>query len=163
MTLIEVFVPVKTVSEGNIREHWHKAARRHQEQRCGVENALKGALFQLPCTVKLTRHGIRTLDSDNLQFSFKWVRDSAADFLVPGLKRGRADDDPRIEWIYDQKKVKRGFEGFRIQVDFSSKYVEYSDDAKVDHSNYKDLAHLANLLSRDTTFPAHVAHAYSIR
>ena len=143
MILIEVFVPVKTVSEGNIREHWIKAARRHQEQRFGVENALKGALFQLPCTVKLTRHGTRTLDSDNLQFSFKWVRDSVADFLIPGLKRGRADDDPRIEWIYDQKKVKRGQEGFLVQIQSSLRCDECLDNATVDYSNYKALGYLA--------------------
>lgn len=59
----------------------------------------------LPCKVTLTRIAPRLLDTgDNLPMAFKKSRDVIADMLIPGLQPGRADDDPRIEWSYDQKK-----------------------------------------------------------
>lgn len=111
---LALFIPVKTISEGNAREHWRKSHSRHTKQKNAVALALKDAALVLPVEVQLVRHGVRFLDSDNLQFSFKWIRDSVADCLIPGLARGRADDDPRITWDYAQVKVKKGEEGFTI-------------------------------------------------
>ena len=46
----------------------------------------------------------RKIDSDNLQFSMKSIRDTIADILIPGKNRGMADSDERITWQYDQRK-----------------------------------------------------------
>ena len=144
----EAFIPIKTVSEGNIREHWHKAASRHTAQRMAVEKALAQCSKQeLPCTVELIRYGLRKLDSDNLQFSFKWIRDAVADWLVPGLKRGRADDDPRITWEYGQTKVKKGEEGFKIAIhNHGQESFALAENAKHVPANFWSLHRLAGRL-----------------
>jgi hypothetical protein len=49
----------------------------------------------------------RKLDTDNLQGAFKWIRDEVANQLVPGKQPGRADDDPRISWEYDQEPLSK--------------------------------------------------------
>ena len=58
---------------------------------------------QLPCTVTLRRCGKRDLDDDNLTGALKYVRDAIAEYLIPGLAPGRADNDRRIAWKYDQE------------------------------------------------------------
>lgn len=126
MIYYKVYVPIKTVSEGNVREHWHKAASRHTAQRNAVTESLNHAgvpsVITDPILVTLTRHGVRKLDSDNLQFSFKWIRDAVADYLVPGLAKGRADDDPRLKWAYEQVKVSKGQEGFQVTLQTSYRF-----------------------------------------
>lgn len=158
------FVPVKTVSEGNIREHWHKAATRHTSQRMAVEAALKGMAIRPPCTVRLVRHGTRALDSDNLQFSFKWIRDSVADMLSPGLQRGRADDDPRIKWDYDQLKVKKGSEGFLIHLSVPSlSHCEHPQGSRGLHECYKALHRLVCARYFGRIYPQIAKKAFSAR
>jgi hypothetical protein len=101
-----VTIPIKTVSEGNTREHWHKAAVRHSMQKSTVKLFMnyKGQHIRPPCIIKLIRIAPRKLDSDNLQFSLKYIRDTCADFVNPGYAVGRADDHPEIQWLYDQEK-----------------------------------------------------------
>jgi hypothetical protein len=55
------------------------------------------------------------MDFDNLVGSFKWIRDTLAEILVPNLAKGRADDDPRITWVYLQEKSKSI--GVRIKIE----------------------------------------------
>ena len=74
-------------------------------------------IISLPCTVYLTRHGVRHMDFDNLVASFKHVRDAVADHIHPGLKPGQADDDPNIKWVYDQVSCHRDKCGVRIQIE----------------------------------------------
>lgn len=114
---VETFITVKTVSEGNMREHWGSRAGRHKKQKTATALALKpyADCVKLPCHVTLIRISPRPLDDDNLQFSFKAIRDAVADFLIPGLKAGRADNDPRITWGYDQRKEGKE-KGFRIEL-----------------------------------------------
>ena len=69
----------------------------------------------LPCRICLTRIGLRPLDFDNLVYSFKYIRDEVADLIIPGLARGRADGDKRIEWDYKQEI---GQNGFRVEIEF---------------------------------------------
>lgn len=113
-------IPIKTVSEANSNEHWRTKAKRHQQQQHFVRLAYKPPSLKkmTPCQVTLTRLAPRRLDSDNLQMSFKWIRDELADLILPEeiktyvnrkgkLKtlKGRADDDPRITWLYSQEKA----------------------------------------------------------
>lgn len=124
-------ISIRTVSEANSREHWHKKAQRHQQQQHFVRMAYSSLAIKpsTPCQVTLTRLAPRRLDSDNLQMSFKWIRDELADLILPEetkiyvnrkgkLKtlKGRADDDPRITWLYSQERAPAL--GIRIDVEF---------------------------------------------
>lgn len=97
---ISVYVPVRTVSEMNMREHWGAKNRRKKQQQLAVSarvgpfvKALNGLDL---IGVKLTRYGKRKLDSDNLAASFKHVQDAVAKCL--GI------DDGKIKWKYEQDK-----------------------------------------------------------
>lgn len=60
----------------------------------------------MPCRVTLTRNAPRMLDGDNLQGSFKSIRDIVADLIIPDQGAGKADNDPRIQWEYTQEKAR---------------------------------------------------------
>jgi hypothetical protein len=124
-------LPIRTVSEANSNEHWLTKAKRHQQQQHFVRLAYRPPDLKqtTPCRVTLTRLAPRRLDSDNLQMSFKWIRDELSDLILPEevktyvnrkgkLKtlKGRSDDDPRITWQYSQEKA--SVLGIRIDIDF---------------------------------------------
>jgi len=104
---MDIYLPgLLTVSESNTREHWTKAHARHKKQK---EIVLLQMLAQsvpkkLPVAITFVRLGPRCLDDDNLASAFKYIRDTVADYLIPGLAPGRADNDPRITWHYEQEK-----------------------------------------------------------
>ena len=115
---ISCILPIRTISEGNCFEHWKKKHARHKQQRRAVLLALgpHRDKLRLPCTVTLTRYAPRKLDAkDNLPMSFKYLSDSVADVLVPGKAAGRADDDERINWKFDQVKSKKYFININIE------------------------------------------------
>ncbi len=96
-------LPIRLVSEANLRTHWRAKAKRAKWQR-GV-SALHGRmgllhLMKPPLLITLTRIGPRKWDSDNLAISCKAVRDGIADAL------GIDDGDERLEWKYAQRKGK---------------------------------------------------------
>jgi hypothetical protein len=110
---VTVTIPMTlpSVANGNKGGHWAVRARRTKAQRASVGLMLRAntvALrlagshgMQLPgliCT--LTRVSPRALDSDNLAFAFKAVRDEVAAYF------GVDDADPRVEWRYEQAKGK---------------------------------------------------------
>lgn len=105
--IISLHLPIKTVSEANCSEHWSKKHKRHKSQKKLVWWAFKSLekIDLLPCHVKLTRISSKFLDTgDNLPCSMKYIRDAIAEVLT-GIKiAGRADDDKRITWEYDQEK-----------------------------------------------------------
>jgi hypothetical protein len=110
-------VPIETVSEGNLFEHWHKSAKRHKKQKNLVNIYLKelSAFKDRKIIVKLIRISPRTLDKhDNLPMAFKFVVDAIADLLNPGKKAGRADDSDLITWEYGQEKGKP--KGIRVEI-----------------------------------------------
>lgn len=110
--------PIRTVSEANKsnREHWGSKSRRRIAQQQEVDvmllNALRGRKVQLPCVVKLTRVGPKSLDSDNLASAFKAIRDAIARRL------GVDDGDKRIKFEYDQIAI--GFREYNIRVEITS-------------------------------------------
>lgn len=106
--ILYLHIPTKTVSEANISEHWSKKNKRHKLQKNDVFFALLGhrSKIKFPCEILLKRLGKKLLDSDNLSFSLKWVRDAVADSIIPGLPPGKADGDPRIKWDYAQEVSK---------------------------------------------------------
>ncbi len=102
----EIIVPIHTISEANKREHWRAGHARHKRQKYAVRlELLSNKLPQkLPVVVTMTRQSPRTLDSDNLQSAMKYVRDAISEHFLPDKAPGRADDDPRFQWNYRQKK-----------------------------------------------------------
>lgn len=107
--LIQVFVPVRTVSSLNMREHYMARARRVKTERAAARLVLGPAfpevdrielLSRFPA-VRLTRitgpRG-RELDDDNLRGCLKAIRDGVADWLRI------QDNDKRVVWFYTQRK-----------------------------------------------------------
>ncbi len=120
MNLIKSWtLPIQTVSEGNLFEHWHKAAKRHTQQKMLIKLYLKeiSAFKDKKITVKLTRISPRRLDShDNLPMAFKFVGDAISELIYPGLKAGRADDSDLIDWSYAQEKGRPKEKAMRVEV-----------------------------------------------
>ena len=129
-TRINIHIPVVTVSELNSREHWTVKRRRHKLQQAAVRHEMAKIRTEipLPCDITMTRVSYRTMDTDNLQGAFKYVRDEIAETLLPEYaatyrdhlgrirrKMGRADDDPRLKWHYAQERGK----GPLIKISFS--------------------------------------------
>jgi len=106
--IVELNIPIRTVSEANIREHWTKTHKRHKSQQFAIYKHWLAYVnknpFPLPCKIVLTRISPRKLDSDNLQMAFKHTRDTLAGLIIPHQKAGQADSSPFINWIYDQQK-----------------------------------------------------------
>lgn len=111
MSMLEIELHLRIVSEANKRGHWAKGARRASEQRGIARLALAPrvhrtrAMLALECSVcgeqlavTLTRVAPRELDGDNLQRALKAVRDGIADAL------GIDDRDKRIAWRYGQQR-----------------------------------------------------------
>jgi hypothetical protein len=101
------------------REHWAKIERRKREQKdntaialcqlgAEVTNRLRGAKR---LRVSFTRIGGKTMDTDNLTASFKFIRDAVAHWL-------RKDDSPKsgIEWAMPPGQ-ETGSYGIRIQIE----------------------------------------------
>lgn len=97
-------LPIKVVSEANMRGHWAAKANRAKRQRKAAWAYLlaDNAPRTLPATITLTRIAPRMLDDDNLAGAFKAVRDGVADYFQVD------DGDPRYRWRYDQRPGKRG-------------------------------------------------------
>ena len=99
-------IPVKTVSETNMREHWSQRHKRRKHQRTFARATTweilrqRGVTVSLPVTITLTRVGGRQMDSDNLGSSAKGVRDGIADAL------GVDDGSSEITWVYAQRRGK---------------------------------------------------------
>jgi hypothetical protein len=118
---IEISLPFKIQSESNLREHWRVSHARHKKMRRTVTLAFYPYRnsFRLPCTVTITRIAPRELDFDNLISGCKYLRDYVADQIIPGLKMGQADHDPRITWVYMQEKGKPKEYGCKIVIEYA--------------------------------------------
>jgi hypothetical protein len=95
-------LPIHTVSESNMRDHWAVKARRVKEQRARTFTELTEHFGNLPASpvaaeVRLLRVGARALDDDNLRSSLKAVRDGVAEYL--GIDDGKRN----IKFSYAQE------------------------------------------------------------
>lgn len=110
-------VPIRLESP-NKQLHWRTKDRKNKEINKSILYTLprEWKNVNLPCTITLIRIAPRGLDSDNLAFAFKGIRDFMADLFVPGLAPGRADGDSRLEWEYDQNKGIPGEYAIRISI-----------------------------------------------
>jgi hypothetical protein len=102
------FFPIVLINEGNARDHWAVKHKRNKRQQKIITLTWKADRpeITLPCTVTLTKIGLRDWDEDNLIYSFKAIRDIIADLILPGKAPGQADGDKRFTWKYAQRKEK---------------------------------------------------------
>lgn len=123
-------LPLKTVSESNISEHWTKKSKRHRQQQFFIRElfAKETSEMPIPCVIILTRISTRLLDyDDNLRVAFKWIKDEISECIFPEKRKcyldkkgkvrqikGRADDTELITWKYAQEKGK--ITGIRIEI-----------------------------------------------
>lgn len=108
-----VTIPVRLVSEANMREHWATKHRRKKQQQAAVKLVfLTYKVPQAPVVVALTRIGARKLDPDNLAGSMKHVQDAVADIL--GVDDG---DEASVRWVYQQRIGKRGEYAVEIDIE----------------------------------------------
>lgn len=120
-TSFSFFIPMHLMSIANIKEHWAKRSDRNKKQCRVTRSELEKIDFPKNLDFKrydiqLVRVAPRKLDTDNLPFAMKHIRDCLADMIVPGLAPGRADDDARITWQYAQQKSKKLLYGFVISI-----------------------------------------------
>jgi len=103
------FLPIKTVTGLNAREHWRARHRRVQQERFATRLVVKPG--KAPCTVRMVRLSSVLCDDDNLQGACKAIRDEIA-------KLFGVDDGPKgpIKWEYAQEQCKRGTFGVRIEI-----------------------------------------------
>lgn len=112
-------LPLKTLSEANLSEHWTKRAARHKEQKLMVGYAMTQVkqLVKMPCTIIMKRYGKRLLDAhDNLPISFKHVADQISKEITGDIRPGRADNNPGLTFKYDQEKSKEYF--IKVTIEF---------------------------------------------
>lgn len=113
--VITAYVPIRLESEANRHEHWAAKHRRNKHNSDMIRLTLRNGLHQIemPCTISMVRIAPRTLDDDNLIAALKYVRDTIADMITPGLAPGRADGLEGITWQYKQEKKTKTY-GLKI-------------------------------------------------
>ena len=101
---IRVDLLMRTMSESNLRGHWTRHHKRHQNQRggaclltriaCITERRRRGK----PELVVMCRVAPRLLDAGNVAAALKHVQDGVADGLEVN------DGDRAIRWVYEQRQ-----------------------------------------------------------
>lgn len=108
---VDVVLPLRTVSEPNVRGHWAVKSQRARNQRWVARHLVSGAeLPRPPLVVTLCRVSPRRLDDDNLRGALKHVRDGVADAL------GIDDGSDLVEWRYAQVAKIKSAEKFAVWV-----------------------------------------------
>lgn len=108
VTVKTVWLPLRTVSEMNVRCHWSARAKRMKTARRTAAALCPPAT--VPCVVTMTRYSAGTLDDDNLRSALKGVRDGIADRL------GVPDNSPAVQWRYEQAACNRGIYGVFVEI-----------------------------------------------
>ena len=112
-------IPLRLVSELNVREHWGARAKRRKHQRQTTRlmwevrrrETTGPTMPSPPCTVTITRCAPRAFDDDAAVSSAKGVRDELADIL------GVNDNDPRVTWVVKQRQDK----GYGVLVEIEAR------------------------------------------
>jgi hypothetical protein len=115
--LIEI---VNEAAGQHANAHWRVKSKRHNNQKALINLFLKNELSvysNQPIIVKIVRISPKMMDmEDNFPYACKWIKDSIADILVPGLRPGIADGSKLIKWEYGQEKGKPKEKGVRIEI-----------------------------------------------
>lgn len=113
--LMVVDLPLRVSSSANTRDHWRVVMKRKQQHRGLIRMALAvpivtARLADYPAwRVTFTRIGPKALDTDNVAYACKSLRDSVAELL-------KVDDGDlaRVQFEYKQLKVSQY--GLRIEI-----------------------------------------------
>lgn len=98
-------IPMKLPSLANRAGRWKGNYFMNKVKCATIRRCLANLKITPPCKVIITRIAPRMLDTiDNLPMSVKFVIDTVADMLIPGLKPGRADGDSRVKFEIQQRK-----------------------------------------------------------
>lgn len=82
----------------------------------------------------MTRIAPRRLDYDeNLPMAFKWIKDALAELIKPGMAVGRADDDKRFRFEFDQRKGEP--KEYAIEIEIENIFLVRNID--LDHEDFK--------------------------
>lgn len=114
--LIDILIPVRIVSEANMRGHWRQAAARKKAHRSTAMLMVRSAPGwcvpgpQERYIVEMQRIAPRMLDDDNLASGFKATRDGIADAM------GIDDRSPLIEWRCTQQRGEPHTYAARVRV-----------------------------------------------
>jgi hypothetical protein len=110
LTVVEL--PIRIVSEMNLREHWRSRHRRFQSQKTDFVWSMVGHHPQSKrARITLTRLAPRKLDDDNLAAGFKAIRDAVADWI------GVDDGSTSLTWVYRQEQVSKRY-AIRLEVEW---------------------------------------------
>lgn len=101
-------IPIKTISESNSTWHWSRRRKLHliQKEWIRIYFNREKPKITVPCEITIIRCSSRMLDCDNLPPSLKYIRDSIADGIFPGLRPGQADGKKELIWKYAQQYSK---------------------------------------------------------
>lgn len=115
----KISVPGWKFSSPNVKKHWTVSAKENDKKNIVLRAFLKEIepLDKMEMmAVKMIRIAPRELDDDNFIASCKALRDCIADYLVPGLAPGRADNDWRLTFYYSQRKGAVGEYALEIEL-----------------------------------------------
>jgi len=96
----------------------HYYFKRKSKKNCQIIgfllNSQREKMMTLPVQVRMTRYSKKPYDHDNFIFACKYIKDTIADFIIPGKAPGHADSSPLINWYYYQEKRDR--ESFKVEI-----------------------------------------------
>jgi len=116
--VLDMFIPVVTMSEMNVFGHWSVRYKRFKEQKARIlakwqEEKIK---ISTPCHVLMIRVSPRAMDDDNLRGALKACRDIIADIIIPNKSAGHADSSPLIVWEYHQERRQPKTYGLHVKI-----------------------------------------------
>jgi hypothetical protein len=104
--MISINVPIKLISPNKKMHHmtYHSKSKKNNEIIRFMLNTHRSKVPSLPVNVRMIRYSKRQFDDDNYRTACKGIKDTIADFLIPGKAPGQADSSPLIQWDYQQQK-----------------------------------------------------------
>jgi hypothetical protein len=111
-----ITLPKELLSEGNKTDHWSKKYKRNKLKDNYLIAYCSNINITLPALIKITRIAPRALDFDNLHTTMKHYIDFLSSKLIPGLRSGRADSDPRLKFELLQEKGKVRQYSLKIEI-----------------------------------------------
>lgn len=100
-----------TLPSPNYKMHYFKLYKINKKITTSIKWLLKLEEYRrptLPVNVKMIRHSKRQFDPDNYITACKNIKDTIADFIIPGKAPGQADSSKDIYWHYHQEKLQKG-------------------------------------------------------
>lgn len=118
--MIKIEANIKLVSP-NVKLHYMTLYKRNKKISTAIRCLLNLERHQLhslkfPMNIRITRFSKKVFDWDNFVYSCKAIRDTIADFIIPGRAPGQADSSENLRWEYIQEKIKEGKDKLRVEI-----------------------------------------------